>query len=74
MNRPEAIGVMRDREGMPREEAEAASTQDLIAAAEAPEGQPCADCGHLVVWDDDLGDWRHAVRPTGCFLARADKR
>jgi hypothetical protein len=41
---------------------------DLLDAAQAPEGQPCADCGALVIYTDENG-WRHVNPDTHCFLA-----
>lgn len=67
MTRAEATAVLTAREGTPPEHIDACDTVDLVAAAQAPAGQPCADCGALVVWSDGAG-WQH-VDPSKCFLA-----
>jgi hypothetical protein len=73
MLREQAGEILAKREGTPPEAIEHARTEDLVAAAFAEEGQPCGDCGKLVVWTD-AGGWRHVETPTGCFLARSDER
>lgn len=72
MTREQACAVLAEREGTPPEHLDACSTESLIAAARADTGQPCADCGKLVVYRDD--DWHHVDTPTSCFLARQDER
>ena len=67
MNRAEAEQILAAREGTPPEHLDHCRTTDLIAAATAPAGQPCGDCGRLVVWHDETG-WTH-VEPSTCFLA-----
>lgn len=74
MTRREAEAILDAREGFPVAENAHISTGALVAAAYAREGQPCADCEALVVWDEALGDWRHVHTPTSCFLARQDER
>lgn len=64
--REEALVALMAREGAPLEAIEDASTESLLEALKAPEGQPCNDCGRVVVWRDD--DWHHVHTPTGCFL------
>jgi hypothetical protein len=67
MTRTQAEAILAEREGTPPEHLECCTTEALIAAARAPEGQPCADCQALVVYTDETG-WRH-VEPSDCFLA-----
>lgn len=77
MTRDEAMAVLEAREGMPPEQVEHFDDDaPIIAAAQAPAGQPCADCRKLVVWTEDEhgGAWDHVETPTGCFLARSDER
>lgn len=79
MTRAQAEALLAAREGAPPELLEHARDEDLLAAALAPAGQPCADCGKLVVWtegteDEHGADWRHADTPSACFLARNDER
>jgi hypothetical protein len=70
MTRADAERILAAREGTPPELLDHCRTEDLIAAALAPAGQPCADCGALVIWTDADG-WQHAA-PSTCFLARHD--
>jgi hypothetical protein len=72
--REQAIDALIAREGAPREHFDSCITEAIFAAAAAPEGQPCADCGDLITWDETVQDWRHTHTPTGCFLAREDER
>jgi len=58
--------ILSKREGTPPEQIEHARTEDLVAAALAEEGQPCGDCGKLVLWREDWG-WFHKA-PSSCFL------
>jgi hypothetical protein len=62
-----ACEILEEREGTPSEHLDCCRDEDIIAAAQAPEGQPCADCGKLVVYRD--GEWFHVARST-CFLNR----
>jgi hypothetical protein len=66
-----ACETLAEREGTPDEHLEHCSTPALVEAALAPEGQPCGDCGAVVVWTDDR-EWRHA-EPSGCFLAQGEE-
>jgi hypothetical protein len=76
MLREHAGEILASREGTPPENIEHALLDDVVAAALAPAGQPCADCGKLVEWRESggAGDWYHVETPTGCFLARSDER
>ena len=67
MTRDQAERILTEREGTPPEHLDECTTADLIAAAQAGDGQPCGDCGALVVHNDETG-WRH-VEPSSCFLA-----
>lgn len=68
--REDAERILAEREGTPPEHLEACDTTALIVAANAGMGQPCSDCGAIVVADGD-GGWRH-VQPSTCFLAQGD--
>ena len=73
MTRAEACAVLVEREGTPEEHLDECRTDDLIAAALAPAGQPCVDCGKIIVWlEEDGGGWWHHVEPSTCFLAQGD--
>jgi hypothetical protein len=69
-DRRQAERVLEVREGWSAPENEHVSDDAVIAAALAPEGQPCVDCGALVLYSDETG-WRHAeTPPAGCWLGR----
>lgn len=74
--RERALARLVEREGIDARDApemsESWQMSAILKALAAPEGQPCNDCGEVVIWRDD--DWRHAVTPTSCFLARSDER
>jgi hypothetical protein len=69
MTRERAQAILARREGTPPEHLEHCRDDDLIRAANAPAGQPCADCGGLVIYGDDNG-WTHVDPEASCFLAR----
>jgi hypothetical protein len=68
MTRNQALTILAVREGDWTELPDHFATEDLIAAAKAPAGQPCSDCGKIVTWSDDNG-WTHVDLPSPCFLA-----
>lgn len=68
LDRADACAVLRAREGTPPEHLDHARTEDLVAAATAPAGQPCGDCGKLVTYSDARG-WQHVDPDSACFLA-----
>lgn len=73
MTREEAIARLAEREGIAESDrAEWSMCWTLpavLAALDAPEGQPCNDCGRVVVWREDRGWWIHEPANPGCFLA-----
>jgi hypothetical protein len=71
ITRQRAIAILSEREGTPPEHTDHCRTEDLIAAAQAPEGQPCPDCGCLSVWveNDQFAGWKHTDPDSRCFLA-----